>query len=228
MKRSFINQKINEALLFFEDMNFKLPPWGYWSKSHWKQHRKDCTEIFTNGLGWDLTDFGSGDYSKYGLLLFTLRNGNLKMDRKSYSEKIMIVEEGQLTPMHFHWSKMEDIINRGGGNLIFQLYPSNTKGGFERHEIEVSLDGVRKKIQPGTELILEPGTSITLYPELYHSFYGERGSGKVLVGEVSSVNDDHRDNHFNPPVGRFPSIEEDEAPTHLLVGDYASFIQPDK
>lgn len=224
MKRSVINQKIREALLFFKEMNVKLPPWGYWSISQWKQHRKDCTEIFTNGLGWDLTDFGSDDYSKSGLLLFTLRNGNLKEDRKSYAEKIMIVDEGQLTPMHFHWSKMEDIINRGGGNLIFQLCPSNATGGFAAHEFEISLDGIRKKIQAGTELKLEPGESITLYQKLYHSFYGEKGYGKVLVGEVSSVNDDHSDNHFNPPVGRFPTIEEDEAPTHLLVGDYASFI----
>jgi D-lyxose ketol-isomerase len=224
MKRSVINQKISEALLFFKEKQFKLPPWGYWSVSQWKQHRKNCEEIFTNGLGWDLTDFGSGDYSKSGLLLFTLRNGNLKEDRKSYAEKIMMVEEGQLTPMHFHLSKMEDIINRGGGNLIFQLYPSDPTGGFAAHEFEISLDGIRKNIQAGTELKLEPGESITLYQKLYHSFYGEKGCGKVLVGEVSSVNDDHTDNHFFQPVGRFPTIEEDEAPTHLLVSDYASFI----
>jgi D-lyxose ketol-isomerase len=47
----------------------------------------------------------------------------------------------------------------------------------------------------------------------------------VLVGEVSSVNDDHTDNKFHQPVGRFPDIEEDEAPTHLLVGDYMNFIK---
>lgn len=224
MKRSTINQKINEAILFFEEMKFKLPPWGYWSVPQWKQHKEYSDEIFTNGLGWDLTDFGSGDYNRSGLLLFTLRNGNLQLDRKTYAEKIMVVDEGQVTPMHFHWSKMEDIINRGGGNLVIQLYPSDAQGGFADREFEVSLDGIRNRFQPGDKVKLQPGESITLHQELYHTFYGERGRGKVLVGEVSSVNDDHADNKFHQPAGRFPDIEEDEAPTHLLVSDYVNFI----
>jgi D-lyxose ketol-isomerase len=175
-------------------------------------------------LGWDLTDFGSGDYENTGLLLFTLRNGNLLQDKKSYAEKIMIVEEGQVTPMHYHWSKMEDIINRGGGNLIIQLFPSTEEGEFADREFEVSLDGIRRKCLPGDEVRLEPGESITLYQGLYHKFYGQEGQGNVLVGEVSSVNDDHSDNRFHTPVGRFPDIEEDETPTYLLVGDYASYL----
>ena len=125
MKRSEINQKIREAIQFFDELNFKLPPWGYWSLDDWKQNKETCSEIFANGLGWDLTDFGSGNFEQTGLLLFTLRNGNLERDQKPYAEKIMIVDENQITPMHFHWSKMEDIINRGGGNLLIQLYPSN-------------------------------------------------------------------------------------------------------
>jgi len=224
MKRSTINQKIREAILFFEEMNFKLPAWAYWSFPQLKQHKESCDEIFTNGLGWDLTDFGSGDYNHTGLLLFTIRNGNMAHDKKTYAEKIMIVDEGQVTPMHFHWSKMEDIINRGGGNLIFQLFPSNNEGEFADHEFEVSLDGIRRRIRPGEEVKLEPGDSITLYQGLYHKFYGQEGQGRVLVGEVSSVNDDHTDNKFNPPMGRFPDIEEDEAPAHLLVGDYEKFL----
>jgi len=119
---------------------------------------------------------------------------------------------------------MEDIINRGGGNLMIQLYPSNKNGDFADHEFEVSLDGMIKKFQPGDLVKLAPGESITLYQGLYHSFYGESAKGKVLVGEVSAVNDDRRDNHFNPVVGRFPEIEEDEAPIHLLLGDYESYV----
>ena len=42
----------------------------------------------------------------------------------------MIVEENQETPMHFHWSKMEDIINRGGGNLVIELFRSDRNEGF--------------------------------------------------------------------------------------------------
>jgi D-lyxose ketol-isomerase len=177
-------------------------------------------EIIENHLGWDLTDFGSGDFKACGLLLFTMRNGTEKLNLKTYAEKIMIVDEDQLTPMHFHLSKMEDIINRGGGNLLMKLYPSNEKEEFAEHEFEVSLDGIKRKFRPGDVVRLQPGESITLYQGLYHSFYGESGKGKVLVGEVSTVNDDHSDNRFFDEVGRFPEIEEDDAIRCLLLGDY--------
>jgi len=224
MKRSEINQKISEAKEFFDEMKFILPPWGLWRLEEWQQNREQCNEIIENGLGWDLTDFGSGDFAATGLLLFTLRNGNISKDHKTYAEKIMIVEEDQVTPMHFHWSKMEDIINRGGGNLMIQLYPSNESEEFADHEFKVSLDGIINTFQPGEVARLTPGESITLNQGLYHKFYGETGMGKVLVGEVSAVNDDNTDNRFHTEVGRFPDIEEDEPPVHLLVGDYATFI----
>ncbi len=224
MKRSEINQLIKDALVFFDRMNFKLPPWGYWSPVDWKQNRKNCEEIFENRLGWDLTDFGTGNFQATGLLLFTIRNGNLKRDSKPYAEKIMIVDENQVTPMHFHWSKMEDIINRGGGNLVMELLPSDEDEDFADHPFEVSLDGIRRTFQPGDRVTLLPGASITLYQGLYHKFYGEPGKGKVLVGEVSAVNDDHSDNHFHGGIGRFPEIIEDEPPVHLLVSDYQKFI----
>lgn len=225
MKRSEINGLIGEALAFFKTMNFKLPPWGYWSPEDWERCSRDCREIFDNNLGWDLTDFGLGDYQKYGLLLFTIRNGNLHIDRKPYAEKIMIVGEGQVTPMHFHWSKMEDIINRGGGNLMMELYPSDEQENMADVPFEVSLDGIRKTFEPGSVVRLAPGESITLHQGLYHKFYGERGMGKVLVGEVSAVNDDFTDNRFYEELGRFPEIQEDVPPDHLLVGDYPKFLK---
>lgn len=224
MKRSEINMIISEAINFFEAMNFKLPPWGYWTLSDWKQCSENYSEITHNMLGWDLTDFGSGKFHEKGLLLFTIRNGNLRRDKKSYAEKIMIVEEGQLTPMHFHWSKMEDIINRGGGNLMIQLYPSDEKEQLADHPFDVSIDGVLKTFNPGELVRLRPGESITLSQGLYHAFFGEVGSGKVLVGEVSEVNDDHNDNRFLLEVGRFPTIVEDVLPLHLLVNDYILYI----
>ncbi|MFO7933332.1 MAG: D-lyxose/D-mannose family sugar isomerase [Bacteroidales bacterium] len=223
MKRSEINRLIKDAKDFFDSMHFKLPPWGYWPPEKWKHRGDTCKEITENQLGWDLTDFGSGDFASTGLLLFTLRNGNLHRDKKPYAEKIMIVGEQQVTPMHFHWSKMEDIINRGGGNLVIELYPSDKSEGFAGHDFEVSVDGIRKQLSPGDTVTLSPGESITLYQRLYHKFYGEKGKGKVLVGEVSTVNDDHTDNRFYKPVGRFPGIDEDEPPVHLLVGDYAKY-----
>lgn len=224
MKRSEINNLIREALEFFDSMNFKLPPWGYWSHDDWNKNRKNCDEIFKNQLGWDLTDFGTGDFARSGLLLFTIRNGNLKFDQKPYAEKIMIVGEGQVTPMHFHWSKMEDIINRGGGNLMMELYYSDDNEEFTDQSFEVSIDGISKVLDPGSIVRLTPGESITLYQGLYHKFYGETGKGKVMVGEVSAVNDDHTDNRFHENVGRFPEIAEDEPPVHLLVSDYEKYL----
>ena len=224
MKRSEINSLIRSSVEFFGQMNFKLPPWAFWKPKDWKGKYETCSEIADNMLGWDLTDFGSGDFHRSGLILFTIRNGNIKKDKKPYAEKIMIVEEMQETPAHFHWSKMEDIINRGGGNLVMELWNSTGNEEFSAEPFLVKTDGVVHHLNPGDKIVLTPGESICLEQGLYHRFYGEAGMGKVLVGEVSAVNDDNSDNRFNPPVGRFPQIEEDEAPLYLLASDYPKYL----
>jgi D-lyxose ketol-isomerase len=224
MKRSEINQLIAEAKKFFSEKDFILPPWGYWPPEDWKGKAETCAEIKENMLGWDLTDFGRGDFKKCGLLLFTIRNGNIKKDKKPYAEKIMIVEENQETPMHYHWHKMEDIINRGGGNLVIELYNSTQKDQLDNSEVTIKTDGMIRTIPAGGKVILKPGESITLEQGVYHRFYGEEGKGKVLVGEVSAVNDDNTDNCFLEELGRFPEIFEDEKPLHLLVSDYKNYF----
>ena len=224
MKRSEINQLIREAIDFFSQMNFQLPPWGFWRPEEWKGKYDSCSEIVDNMLGWDLTDFGGGDFHRQGLILFTLRNGNLKKDQKPYAEKAMIVGENQETPMHFHWSKMEDIINRGGGNLVLELFASDKKEGLSEAEFNIRIDGIKHHLGPNARVVLKPGESICLSQGIYHRFYGEQGKGKVFVGEVSAVNDDNYDNRFLDTVGRFPEIEEDEEPVHLLVSDYKNYI----
>jgi len=224
MKRSEINQLMRNSIEFFNEMNFKLPPWAYWKPEDWKDKYDTCQEIIDNVLGWDLTDFGGGEFHKKGLILFTIRNGNQQKDKKIYAEKAMIVEEEQETPMHFHWSKMEDIINRGGGNLVLKLFQSDKNEGFSDKNIEVQIDGITRKVSAGGTVILSPGESICLKQGVYHSFYGEKGKGKVLVGEVSAVNNDSTDNRFYESVGRFPEIIEDEAPTHLLASDYKNYV----
>ena len=224
MKRSEINQILLKAKAFMAEKQFILPPWAYWSLEDWKNNKLDTHEIIDNMLGWDITDFGSGDFYKRGLFLFTIRNGKLNKDRKPYAEKIMIVEENQETPMHFHWAKMEDIINRGGGNLVIDLYQSDKDENFSNDSLRVKTDGVVRTVEAGGSVILKPGESICLEQGVYHRFYGEPGKGKVLVGEVSSVNDDASDNRFHEPIGRFPVIEEDELPIHLLASDYANFL----
>jgi D-lyxose ketol-isomerase len=224
MKRSEINQLIKDSIAFFDVMNFKLPPWAYYKPEDWKEKLATHTEIINNMLGWDLTDFGSGNFQKRGLILFTIRNGNLKTDKKPYAEKAMIVEEMQETPMHFHWSKMEDIINRGGGNLVIELYNSEGNHKFSDKPVTVKTDGVTRTIEAGVKVILTPGESICLEQGMFHRFYGQPGKGKVFVGEVSAVNDDANDNCFYEPVGRFPEIEEDEKPLHLLASDYKKYL----
>lgn len=124
MKRSEVNQLMKEALDFINKMNFRLPPFVLWTPEEWTAKGSEYDEIRDNMLGWDITDFGSGDFHKVGLLLITLRNGNLFNPKytKPYAEKLLIAEENQVTPYHYHPKKMEDIINRGGGNLICKLY----------------------------------------------------------------------------------------------------------
>ena len=224
MKRSEINQLISNSIDFFDQMNFKLPPWAFWTPEDWKNKYDTCNEIVDNMLGWDLTEFGSGDFHKQGLILFTIRNGNQKKDKKIYAEKIMIVEEMQETPMHFHWSKMEDIINRGGGNLVIDLYNSDKNEDFSSADFEVKIDGISRAVSAGGSVTLTPGESICLEQRVYHRFYGEQRKGKVLVGEVSAVNDDSSDNRFHVPAGRFPEIIEDEIPLYLLASDLKRYI----
>ena len=224
MKRSEMNEMIKEAVDFIDQMNFKLPPFAFWSPEEWETKGSEYDEIRDNMLGWDMTDFGSGDFEKVGLLLFTIRNGNLNNNKyiKSYAEKILIVEEEQVTPLHFHWNKMEDIINRGGGNLLVQVYNSTEDGELSDTSVQISLDGRAYTVDAGTVLRITPGESITLPVGQYHKFWGEKGTGKVLIGEVSMVNDDHADNRFYEKAGRFSEIEEDEAPLYVLGNEYSS------
>ena len=225
MRRSEINAIIRQGKEFFDEFRFRLPPWATWGLEEWRARKAECAEIISLGLGWDITDFGSGDFEKNGLFLFTIRNGDIKQrDAKPYAEKIMIVREGQVTPQHFHWYKMEDIINRGGGNLVCELYNSSEDEGLADTPVRIKIDSVERTVAPGEPITLKPGESVTLPTRLYHKFYGEPGAGTVLVGEVSMTNDDHTDNRFHDEIGRFPEIEEDEKPLHLLVSDYQKFL----
>ncbi len=222
MKRSEINQAIRSGERFFVSRGFSLPAWAAWVPERWPGMRADADELDRVHLGWDITDFGSGDYPRRGLLLFTMRNGLVGSKGKTYAEKAMIVGVDQETPTHFHDAKMEDIINRGGGELVLQLWNSDADAGLAKSTVEVRVDGIRRNLPAGGSVRLSPGESICLEPRLYHRFWGERE--RVLVGEVSMVNDDVGDNHFLENVGRFPAIEEDEAPWRLLVSDYPQWI----
>jgi D-lyxose ketol-isomerase len=222
MRRSEVNAILSESSAFLEAMQFRLPAWSAWSPDDWRARRAECAEVVDNMLGWDITDFGGGDFARRGLVLFTLRNGHPGRDRKPYAEKVMVVGEAQETPMHCHRSKMEDIINRGGGELVMELLPPAPDGVEGR--VVVRVDGCERGVAAGEAVVLRPGESICLPQGLYHRFFAAPGRGPVLAGEVSSVNDDVADNRFLEPVGRFPDIEEDEPPLRLLVSDYERWL----
>jgi len=225
MKRSEINFYLKESVDFFRGMNFSLPKFAYWSPADWRATPTDVADIVASGLGWDITDFGSGDFSKIGLINFNLRNGTPHQGRKTYCEKIIIVKENQITPLHTHRSKIEDIINRGGGDLVIQLIQGDRDFRPTHAPVTVKIDAAPTTITGGQEVSLAPGESICLEPGVLHMFYGKPASGTVLVGEVSTVNDDRTDNVFLDGNPRFPSIDEDVEPLFLLVNDYHRYIQ---
>lgn len=222
MKRSEINQAVRSMERLCAAHGVSLPPFCQFSPEQWQALGPEYDEIRCCRLGWDITDYGLGRFDETGFALITLRNGIPGDPRypKGYAEKLLFLKEGQYSPMHFHWNKMEDIINRGGGELLITLYNADEAEGLADSPVQFSRDGVRQELRAGGQVSLRPGESITLTPGLYHDFSVKAGSGDVLIGEVSLVNDDERDNRFLEELGRFPSIEEDEAPYRLLCTEY--------
>lgn len=225
MKRSEINQVIENSDEFIRSFGFRLPPFAYWPPARFRTDRARIKGIIEAGLGWDITDYGAGDFDRMGLFLFTTRNGSQAELQGGggmcYAEKIMISRQDQISPMHRHVVKTEDIINRGGATLAIQMFESAADGTLsDTAPVSVHCDGIAQTYQPGAVLQLQPGESVTLRPGNWHKFWGE--GGDVLIGEVSTVNDDRTDNIFQDPIGRFAEIEEDAAPLHLLVSDYAN------
>ncbi len=219
MKRSEINRIIRENKELCDKYGFALPAWADWTPADWAAKGEECLEIKNNCMGWDITDFGSGDFEKIGLSLVTIRNGNIKYDRKPYCEKIMILRPGQITPCHFHWNKMEDIIHRAGeGQFCFRLWKANKAEEKTDEPVFVKVDGVVTEYEPGKVYTVPKGCSVCFEPYTYHEFWYEGGCG--LIGEVSMVNDDAADNRFYEPVGRFPAIDEDVPAEVLLCNEY--------
>lgn len=223
MKRSQINAVIKHFEKLLDEAKFALPPYLSFTPQEWATKGHEYDEIRDNMLGWDVTDYGEGDYFKKGLALITLRNGNVHDPKytKTYAEKMILIEEGQVSPMHFHWKKMEDIIIRGGGTAIFRLYNADPRTEQPlQTPVTVSRDGRNYQVGAGEEFEVNVGESLTFYPYVYHEFWIKPGTGPTLVGEVSMCNDDNTDNRFYEPLGRFPSIEEDEPAYRLLCNEY--------
>ena len=224
MKRSQINREIKRLEALASVHGFELPPFCGWTPEEWLTKGHEYDEIRDCMLGWDVTDYGRGDFDRIGFTLITIRNGNAKLPqyKKPYAEKLLMLKEGQYSPMHFHWNKMEDIINRGGGTALIRVYNSLPDEGFADTDVTVIMDGRSFTVSAGSQVELKPGESINIYQRLYHDFQVKPGTGDILLGEVSMCNDDACDNRFNPPMGRFPAIDEDEPPYRLLCNEYPS------
>lgn len=224
MKRSRINQVIKDMEQLIKEHGFEMPPFAAWTAKEWQDIGHEYDEIRDNKLGWDITDFGLGKFDEVGFSLFTIRNGNQKMPekyKKTYAEKLLMLYEGQTAAMHFHASKMEDIINRGGNDVYITVYNGTPDERMLDMDVTVCSDGKTSQVPAGTKVLLKPGQSITITPYMYHDFIVPETGGPVLLGEVSMCNDDDNDNFFyNKEVGRFPAIEEDEAPYRLLCNEY--------
>ena len=190
MKRSEINRAYREATACFARHSWVLPP----------QPR------------WDITDFGLGDFYRYGLTVVNLAT------EPEYCEKLMYARRGQTTPCHTHARKKEDIICRSG-ELTLLLWPNKPGDQAKQPEqFTVSINGAPFEVKPATSLVLAAGSRLTLMPGVWHEFFPS--SDDCIIGEVSTANDDLHDNFFqNPQVGRFPDVEEDEPAQIKLVSE---------
>ncbi len=223
MKRSQINEAIEWGKALLKKENITLPTFANWRHDEWIQNKVQMDMVFKTMLGWDVTDYGLDNYRKIGGVLFTVRNGDQKDSRVGvpYAEKYILLEDGQALPMHFHYTKTEDIINRAGGILALKLYNSNNDESIDMEsDVTVYMDGIKHIVKPGETVTVPVGSSITLTPYMYHSFWALEGEGDLIVGEVSSVNDDNVDNRFNPKLPRFGNVEEDVAAIHPLCNEY--------
>lgn len=189
MKRSEINQAFRDASACFARHYWALPPRPQ----------------------WDITDFGLGEFPRWGLTLVNLTN------EPEYCEKLMYARRGQTTPSHTHGRKKEDIICRVG-ELTLRLWPEKPGALAEPANFLVPVNGSRLEVCAGERLVLPAGSRVTLEPGVWHEFYAS--SEECIMGEVSTKNDDQIDNFFlDPTIGRFPGIQEDEPAAVRLVGE---------
>lgn len=189
MKRSEVNRAVNAARSVFERHHWALPP----------EPR------------WDVTDFGLGNFKKSGLILINLA------EEPEYCEKLMYAFENQVTPLHTHKKKKEDIIVRWG-KLCLELWsglPAESKPG---KEFDVQINGKPRKVKNGEHVFLNGGERVTLTPGIYHAFWPV--TDECIIGEVSTANDDLNDNFFvDPNIGRFSVMVEDVEALVKLVSD---------
>lgn len=227
MQRSEINHAIDRAAAFFRKHDFNLPHYALWTPEQWRRRAKDYAEVISLRLGWDVTDFGSGNLRETGRTIFTLRNGRAGDRRypKTYAHKAMHMPENQKSITHYHRVKREDIHNQAGGNILIALWPVGSGGAPANRPLDLSISGRRARVSAGKPVRIKPGEWICVPPMTYHRFWAENRRGDVLSIEVSSVCDDLADNVFWPGGARFPEITEDEPARYVLCSEYATALK---
>src|SRR3954453_8847619 len=175
IKRSEVNRIMRESDKFIRSFGYIMPPFAYWSPSEFRARKAEAGMIINSNLGWDITDYGLGEFDKTGLFLFTVRNGNVADLSRGrgmlYAEKAMISRKDQYSPMHRHNLKAEDIINRGGGRLVVELYGDPDGKCDKSKGVTVYTDSIKRQLPAGGKLRLAPGESVTLMPnEHWHAF----------------------------------------------------------
>lgn len=210
MKRSQINAALRAARQMCADWRFALPEWADWGLQDHRANPAQSAFLAGRQIGWDVTDFGSGDFARRGLVLLCTRNG-IQGDaaERPYAEKLLFVGVDQETPFHAHKVKLEDIICRGGGDLMVEF----TRTGSFAADTTARVDGAEVPAFDGP-LRLRPGTSITIPRGVMHRFWAT--GAPAFVAEVSQCNDDRGDNFFLEPLGRFSTVEEDEPALYPL------------
>lgn len=69
MKRSEINKALRELEAMCEKYKCYLPPFCHFTPEEWKTKGHEYDEVRDCMLGWDITDFGLGDFDKFGFSL---------------------------------------------------------------------------------------------------------------------------------------------------------------
>jgi len=226
MKRSEINELLKWTVDLLDKNNIKLPRFAYWSMEEWEENKGKIDTLRDTMMGWDITNFGSSDLDRIGAVLYTVRNGNLDKSDVGvpYCEKILVFKDGQRLPLHYHADKTEDIINRGGV-MVIKFYNKLPDGSVDyESDVIYYSDGIPVKVKAGEEVIITQGNSVTITPYLYHVFGSKPGTGSLIAGEVSTVNDDNTDNYFAEKVCRFADIVEDEPVLYPLCNEYDKFF----
>jgi D-lyxose ketol-isomerase len=222
MKRSEVNAALTWAKNLLEKNNIRLPEYAYWNLDQWKENADKLDTIKEVMLGWDITDFGTDKFDEIGAVLYTVRNGKMGNEDIGvpYCEKYLLFKDGQRLPKHYHEYKTEDIINRANGVMQLFLWNTDAEGNQLDTDVTVPMDGIERTFKAGEEVLVYPGNSISLKPHIAHIFGPKPGTGELVAGEVSKVNDDNTDNYFLEPTYRFAKIEEDEAILHPLCNEY--------